>query len=185
MRAVAHDPPPPVLVALVQVWGDVILDLSLQCLGQHPAGTLADQLVDQGRAIVPARVIGIGGSRNYGELSVTGRTFPTGVGAPILLEGLQVIGRVRPLSLIHGSQALLPQGLGGFSPRDPRHAGAASASHCRGALRGRRRVQAVDASNDQRWRRGDHQMHRAGRPGCESPLRPARKPLGVTATAPR
>jgi hypothetical protein len=31
----------------------------------------------------------------------TGRTFPTGVGAPILLEGLQVIGRVRPLSLIH------------------------------------------------------------------------------------
>ncbi len=81
MRAVAHDPPPPVLVALVQVWGDVILDLSLQCLGQHPAGTLADQLVDQGRAIaaiVPARVIGIGGSRNYGELSVTGRTFPTG-----------------------------------------------------------------------------------------------------------
>jgi hypothetical protein len=72
------------------------------------------------------------------------------------LEGLQVIGRVRPLSLIHGSQALLPQGLGGFSPRDPRHAGAASASHCRGALRGRRRVQAVDASNDQRWRRGDH-----------------------------
>src|SRR3954454_4738972 len=27
----------------------------------------------------------------------TGRTFPTGVGAPILLEGLQVIGRVRPL----------------------------------------------------------------------------------------
>jgi hypothetical protein len=25
-----------------------------------------------------------------------GRTFPTGVGAPILLEGMQVIGRVRP-----------------------------------------------------------------------------------------
>jgi hypothetical protein len=37
----------------------------------------------------------------------TGRTFPTGVGAPILLEGLQVIGRVRPLSVIHRSQALL------------------------------------------------------------------------------
>jgi hypothetical protein len=37
----------------------------------------------------------------------TGRTFPTGVGAPILLEGLQVIGRVRPLLLIHRSQALL------------------------------------------------------------------------------
>jgi hypothetical protein len=27
----------------------------------------------------------------------TGRTLPTGVGAPILLDGLQVIGRVRPL----------------------------------------------------------------------------------------
>jgi hypothetical protein len=37
----------------------------------------------------------------------TGRTFPTGVGAPILLEGLQVIGRVRPSSVIHRSQALL------------------------------------------------------------------------------
>ena len=36
-----------------------------------------------------------------------GRTFPTGVGAPILLDGLQVIGRVRPLSVIHRFQALL------------------------------------------------------------------------------
>src|SRR5689334_3779847 len=42
-----------------------------------------------------------------GTIVSTGRTFPTGVGAPILLEGLQVIGRVRPLSLIHRSQALL------------------------------------------------------------------------------
>jgi hypothetical protein len=40
----------------------------------------------------------------------TGRTLPTGVGAPILLEGLQVIGRVRPVHLIHRSQALLPSG---------------------------------------------------------------------------
>jgi hypothetical protein len=38
----------------------------------------------------------------------TGRTFPTGVGAPILLEGMQMIGRVRPLLLIHRFQALLP-----------------------------------------------------------------------------
>lgn len=37
----------------------------------------------------------------------TGHTFPAGVGAPILLEGLQVIGRVRPPSVIHRSQALL------------------------------------------------------------------------------
>src|SRR5690349_9628943 len=42
-----------------------------------------------------------------GTIVSTGRTFPTGVGAPILLEGLQVIGRVRPLHLIHRSQALL------------------------------------------------------------------------------
>jgi hypothetical protein len=35
------------------------------------------------------------------------RTFPTAVGASILLEGLQVLGRVRPLSVIHRSQASL------------------------------------------------------------------------------
>ena len=37
----------------------------------------------------------------------TGRTFPTGVGAPILLEGMQITGRVRPLLVIHRFQALL------------------------------------------------------------------------------
>jgi HEAT repeat protein len=37
----------------------------------------------------------------------TGRTLPTGVGAPILLESLKITGRVRPLQVIHRFQALL------------------------------------------------------------------------------
>ena len=37
----------------------------------------------------------------------TGRTLPTGVGAPILLDGLKITGRVRPLQVIHRFQALL------------------------------------------------------------------------------
>jgi hypothetical protein len=36
-----------------------------------------------------------------------GRTFPTGVAAPALLEGFKMIGRVRPLLVIHRFQALL------------------------------------------------------------------------------
>src|SRR6185503_1148037 len=46
----------------------------------------------------------------------TGRTFPTGVGAPILLEGLHVLGRVRPSSVTHRSQALLLDVRGPASP---------------------------------------------------------------------
>ena len=38
----------------------------------------------------------------------TGRTLPTGVGPPALLESLKIIGRVRPLLVIHRFQALLP-----------------------------------------------------------------------------
>ena len=65
--AVAHHQPAPVLVALVAERGDVGLDLGLQRLGQHPPGTLADDLVDQRRRPRAAGVIGVGGSRNYGE----------------------------------------------------------------------------------------------------------------------
>jgi hypothetical protein len=39
-----------------------------------------------------------------------GRTFPTGVGAPILLEGMQVIGRVRPSP--HPQVSSIAQALG-------------------------------------------------------------------------
>ena len=36
-----------------------------------------------------------------------GRTFPTSVPAPVLLESLKITGRVRPALLIHRVQALL------------------------------------------------------------------------------
>jgi hypothetical protein len=39
----------PGFVALVGEPGDVVVYLGLQRLGQHPAGALADQLVDQRR----------------------------------------------------------------------------------------------------------------------------------------
>ena len=38
----------------------------------------------------------------------TGRTLPTGVGAPVLLEGLKMIGRVRPLLALHRHPIFLP-----------------------------------------------------------------------------
>ena len=94
-RAVAHHQPAPVLVALVGELGDVGVDLGLQRLGQHPPGALADDLVDQRRR--PSRRRGSSASAAPGTTVSTGRTFPTGVGAPILLEGLKMIGRVRPL----------------------------------------------------------------------------------------
>jgi hypothetical protein len=83
-----HHQPAPVGVALGGEPGDVGVDLGLQRLGQHPAGPVTDDLIDQrGTGPVAAGVIGASGSRNYGEHR--GRTFPTGVGAPALLEGLQ------------------------------------------------------------------------------------------------
>jgi hypothetical protein len=56
-----------VLVALVAGLGEVGVDLGLQRLGQHPPGTLADDLVDQRHPVRAAGVIGVGSSRNYGE----------------------------------------------------------------------------------------------------------------------
>jgi hypothetical protein len=66
VRAVAHDQPPAILVALADELGDVGIDLSLQGLGQHPASTVTHDLVDQRRARTTG-VIGVGSSRNYGE----------------------------------------------------------------------------------------------------------------------
>ena len=65
--AVAHHQPAPVLVALAGELGDVGVDLGLQRFGQHPTGTLANQLVDQRATIAAAGIIGVGSSRNYGE----------------------------------------------------------------------------------------------------------------------
>jgi hypothetical protein len=45
--AVAHDQPPAGLVALARELGDVGVDLGLQGFGEHPAGTLTHDLVDQ------------------------------------------------------------------------------------------------------------------------------------------
>jgi len=67
-----HDQPPPALVALDGVAGDVVVDLGLQGLGQHPPGALPHELVDQGHATRLAAVIGVGSSRNYGELAALG-----------------------------------------------------------------------------------------------------------------
>jgi hypothetical protein len=67
MRAVAHHQPATVLVTLGDEPGDVVVDLSLQGLGQHPPGTLTNKIVNQRRAAVPAGVISVGSSRNYGK----------------------------------------------------------------------------------------------------------------------
>ena len=59
----------PVLVALVGEAGDVGVDLGLQRRGQHPAGALADDLVDQRRRRRRGigGVVTVGGIRDYGE----------------------------------------------------------------------------------------------------------------------
>ena len=82
--AVAHDQPPAVLVALAGELGDVGLDLGLQGFGEHPAGTLTHDLVDQLAELPAPR--GSSALALSGTTVSTGRTFPTGVGAPILLE---------------------------------------------------------------------------------------------------
>jgi hypothetical protein len=93
MRAVAHHQPPAVLVALAGELGDVGVDLGLQRLGQHPPGTVADDLVDQrhrrrsAAAAPPPHAWSSLLLDSSGTTVSTGRTFPTGVGAPILLDG--------------------------------------------------------------------------------------------------
>jgi hypothetical protein len=71
-------------------------------LGQHPTRAITHDLIDQ-RGAIPAGFSTIS-FRNYGE---HGRTFPTSVPAPVLLESLKITGRVRPSLLIHRVQALL------------------------------------------------------------------------------
>jgi hypothetical protein len=67
-----------------------VVDLGLQCFGQHPPSTLADQLVDQGRATVLAGVIlacrpsrnrSATGARPASESTKAG-CRPTGSGRP-------------------------------------------------------------------------------------------------------
>jgi hypothetical protein len=49
VAAVAHDQPPPVLVVLIEVAGNVVVDLGLQGFGQHSPGALPHELVEQRR----------------------------------------------------------------------------------------------------------------------------------------
>ena len=67
VRAVAHHQPVPVLVPLADEPGDIGVNLGLQGLGQHPPGTLADDLIDQRPTTITAGVISVGNSRNYGK----------------------------------------------------------------------------------------------------------------------
>jgi hypothetical protein len=72
LAAVAHRQPPALLVPLAAELGDIGVHLRLQGFGQHPPGTLPDDLVDQRRrALRPAGVLSVGASRNYREQSNT------------------------------------------------------------------------------------------------------------------
>jgi hypothetical protein len=58
MVAIAHNQSPAAFVALTDMAGDVILDLGLQRLGQHPTGAFADQLVEHRPRGSPGRRAG-------------------------------------------------------------------------------------------------------------------------------
>jgi hypothetical protein len=64
VTAVAHHQSPAFLVTLVGKSGDLVIDLGLERLGQHPPNTLTNELVDQ-RNIT--RIIALASSGNYGE----------------------------------------------------------------------------------------------------------------------
>jgi hypothetical protein len=67
VRAIAHHQPATVLVTLAGEPGDVVIDLGLQRLGQHPTGALTHKVIDQRRPVASAGIISVGSSRNYGE----------------------------------------------------------------------------------------------------------------------
>ena len=89
----------------------------------------------------------------------TGRTFPTSVAAPVLLESLKITGRVRPLQVIHRFQALLGGGDKGvrtsvveFSHGTSGAPGVAARS---GRAAGERDGGLADRENDRRIQAGD------------------------------
>jgi len=81
---VTHHQAVSVFVPLGGEPGDVGVHLGLQRLGQHPPGTLLDDLVDHRRTARGA-IITLGGLGGYGE---HGRAFPTDAPTSVLLESL-------------------------------------------------------------------------------------------------
>lgn len=88
MVAVADYQAVPPLVRLGRQLGYALVGLRLQCGGQHPAGTLTDDLFDQGAGL--RRTVGI----HYAE---HGRAFPTRAATraySVTIKG--PFGKVRP-----------------------------------------------------------------------------------------
>jgi hypothetical protein len=96
VAAVAHHQPPALLVPLAAELGDIGVHLRLQGFGQHPPGTLPNDLVDQRRrALRPAGVLNAGVSRNYRE---HGSYLPDRRSQRrSCLRAFKITGRVRPL----------------------------------------------------------------------------------------
>src|ERR1043165_3982524 len=110
--AVAHNQAVTVLVALVGERGDVGIDLGAQGFGQHPAGTVADDLVNQ-RRLAHGRLVVItsGGGREHGE---HGRALPPGAPTSACLRPVtRSPGRFALHRPIRRSEALLS------SPKKP------------------------------------------------------------------
>jgi len=92
--AVAHHQPTPVLVELIDQRIDIGIGLGLQRGGQHPPGTLPRDLIQQRpRRHIARRHLTRAAYLNYLE---HGRTFPTSVAAPALLDTNMATGKVRP-----------------------------------------------------------------------------------------
>jgi len=92
--AVAHHQPTPVLVELIDQRIDIGIGLGLQRGGQHPPGTLPRDLIQQRpRRHIARRHLTRAACLNYLK---HGRTFPTSVAAPALLDTNMATGKVRP-----------------------------------------------------------------------------------------
>ena len=80
---IAHHQAVAVLIELISELGHIRGNLGLQCRGQHLAGAIADNLVQQRPAGLAA--VGLLGIVNYRK---HGRAFPTSASTPVLIEYL-------------------------------------------------------------------------------------------------
>ncbi|GAA3713334.1 hypothetical protein GCM10022224_093590 [Nonomuraea antimicrobica] len=106
MVAVADDQAAAVFVAFVGKGGDIGVDLGLERFGEHAAGALTHEFVDQRwrRGSRGRGAVAVGGVRDYGE---HGCAFPTDVGASVMLVDPHDHREGTPFPMIHRSQALL------------------------------------------------------------------------------